>query len=98
MIHTVHKRYKNTINSVYISFCSKILFSGTLLVQKTRDIMLKDKRTRAKEMKTFTFLLTDELFERIKETGHKYQRKPGQEIRFVLEKLYNKEDGQKETV
>lgn len=48
-----------------------------------------------KGMRNFSFLLTEELFARIKEAGQQYQRKPGQEIRFVLEKIYSKEEGQK---
>ena len=40
-------------------------------------------------MKTFTFLLSDELFDTIKSQGRKNERKPGQEIRLTLEKLYS---------
>jgi len=40
-------------------------------------------------MKTFTFLLSDELFDTIKSQGRKNERKPGQEIRLALERLYS---------
>lgn len=40
-------------------------------------------------MKTFTFLLSDELFDAIKVQGRKSERKPGQEIRLALERLYS---------
>jgi len=40
-------------------------------------------------MKTFSFLLSDELFDAIKAQGRKSERKPGQEIRLALERLYS---------
>lgn len=42
-------------------------------------------------MKTFTFLLAEELLERIKESAQKNQRAIGQEIRYALEQYFKEE-------
>lgn len=42
-------------------------------------------------MKTFTFLLAEELLERIKESAKANQRAVGQEIRYALEQYFKEE-------
>jgi len=46
---------------------------------------------RGESMKAFTFLLTEALFERIKESAKSNQRAIGQEIRYALEQYFKEE-------
>jgi hypothetical protein len=39
-------------------------------------------------VRTFSFLLPEDLYKKIKEAGEQHGRKPGQEIRYMLKKIY----------